>query len=70
MRIWLEKVYQRLAVSKRSMAYRKAAEYFVIAAKIQVTEADALYNWGNVLVDQSAAWCESRTGRASTLAWT
>jgi tetratricopeptide (TPR) repeat protein len=35
--------------------YRKAAEHFAIAAKIRVTEADALYNWGNVLFDLSMA---------------
>src|ERR1700686_5078177 len=35
--------------------YRKASEHFVIAAKIQVTVADALYNWGNVLFDLSMA---------------
>jgi tetratricopeptide (TPR) repeat protein len=35
--------------------YRKAAEHFAIAAKIPATEADALYNWGNVLFDLSIA---------------
>jgi hypothetical protein len=35
--------------------YRRAAEHFAIAAKIRVTEVDALYNWGNVLFDLSMA---------------
>lgn len=35
--------------------YRAAIQRFAVAAKVPVTAADALYNWGNVLFDLSLA---------------